>query len=91
VQLLLEAGADPNLPDGESGWTALHRACYFGHLQILSLLLQAGGLLDAVDSKVTVHFLGARRHVKGTTLAPESTDVSPCTCIRGAVQKTATL
>ncbi|KAK9788862.1 hypothetical protein WJX73_003208 [Symbiochloris irregularis] len=42
VKLLLEAGASSNLPDSESGWTALHAAFYFGHLRVAASLFQHG-------------------------------------------------
>lgn len=46
VELLLQAGADPNVPDAESGWTALHRAFHFGHLRIAAALLAANASLS---------------------------------------------
>ena len=42
VQLLLAYHAQLNLQDRESGWTALHRAVYKGHLAIACALTQAG-------------------------------------------------
>lgn len=51
VKRLLEAGADPDARDGESGWSSLHRALHFGHLAVASVLLQAGALLTLEDSK----------------------------------------
>lgn len=38
VRLLLEAGADPTIPGMDSG-SALHVACWFGHLPVVELLL----------------------------------------------------
>lgn len=46
LQLLLDAGADVNMRDWESGWTPLHRSLYFGHIRVSLLLLEAGALLD---------------------------------------------
>jgi ankyrin repeat protein len=42
---LLRAGSDPNEAD-EDGWTAMHAAAAFNHLQIVELLLQAGAAVD---------------------------------------------
>ena len=42
---LLRTGSDPNEADGD-GWTALHAAAVFNHLQIVKLLLQAGAAVD---------------------------------------------
>lgn len=35
-------GVDVNGQDEESGWTALHRALYFGHVRLASMLMAAG-------------------------------------------------
>ncbi|XP_047975718.1 uncharacterized protein LOC125218153 isoform X1 [Salvia hispanica] len=51
VRRLLEAGADPNARDGESGWSSLHRALHFGHLAVACVLLQFGASLTLGDSK----------------------------------------
>ncbi|GAB2296375.1 hypothetical protein Dimus_030496 [Dionaea muscipula] len=51
VKRLIAAGADPNLRDGESGWSSLHRALHFGHLAVASVLLQAGASITLEDSK----------------------------------------
>ncbi len=45
MRFLLGRRADPNAADAESGWTALHRALYAGHLRIALLLLRAGAVL----------------------------------------------
>lgn len=42
VRLLLDVGADPNIPSEEEGLTALTMATFRGHLDIVRLLLQAG-------------------------------------------------
>ncbi|KAJ1265932.1 hypothetical protein BS78_08G111400 [Paspalum vaginatum] len=51
VRRLLDAGADPDARDGESGWSSLHRALHFGHLCIASVLLQFGASLTLEDTK----------------------------------------
>ena len=39
VVILLRSSADHALLDWESGWTALHRALYFGHFRAALLLI----------------------------------------------------
>ncbi|KAF9670228.1 hypothetical protein SADUNF_Sadunf13G0046500 [Salix dunnii] len=51
VKRLLVAGADPDARDGESGWSSLHRALYFGHLAVASILLQSGASITLEDCK----------------------------------------
>ncbi|CAI9760915.1 unnamed protein product [Fraxinus pennsylvanica] len=51
VKRLLEAGADPNARDGESGWSSLHRALHFGHLAVACVLLQSGASITLEDLK----------------------------------------
>ncbi|XP_006657475.1 uncharacterized protein LOC102715316 isoform X2 [Oryza brachyantha] len=51
VRRLLDAGADPDARDGESGWSSLHRALHFGHLCVASVLLQFGASLALEDTK----------------------------------------
>ncbi|GAB4857216.1 hypothetical protein Ancab_015124 [Ancistrocladus abbreviatus] len=51
VKRLLAAGADPDVRDGESGWSSLHRALHFGHLAVASVLLQSGASITLEDSK----------------------------------------
>lgn len=49
MEVLLEAGADPDVPDAESGWTALHRALHWGQLRCAAALLGANASLVAPD------------------------------------------
>lgn len=49
VEALLEAGADPNTRDSESGWSSLHKALYWGHLRLAAMLLAADALPDLPD------------------------------------------
>ncbi|KAF5843258.1 regulator of chromosome condensation 1/beta-lactamase-inhibitor protein II [Dunaliella salina] len=51
IAQLLDAGASANIPDEESGWSALAKALYFGHLRAAMLLLQRGASLDLLDNK----------------------------------------
>lgn len=51
VDLLLSLGASPDVQDGESGWTSLHRACYFGHLGLVVRLLKAKAKVNLEDRK----------------------------------------
>ncbi|MCJ1251357.1 Ankyrin-2 [Trapelia coarctata] len=48
--LLLQHGADPNIPDSVMGWTPLHHACNEGNFDALNLLLEHGGDFYARDS-----------------------------------------
>ena len=45
ARLLLEAGADKDLPDWTGG-TALMRAAFWGHAPVVQLLLEAGAEAD---------------------------------------------
>jgi uncharacterized protein len=47
VGLLLEAGADVNRPDRDSGMTALHVATTHGHIQIIGKLISRGADVSA--------------------------------------------
>jgi hypothetical protein len=49
VIFLLENGADPNIQDAESGWSALHHACFRGCLVVASALLDFGVNHDLRD------------------------------------------
>ena len=49
VEALLEAGADPDAQDSESGWSALHRALHWGQLRIAAALLGANASLALPD------------------------------------------
>ncbi|XP_062189069.1 uncharacterized protein LOC133892363 isoform X2 [Phragmites australis] len=51
LRRLLDAGADPDARDGESGWSSLHRALHFGHLCVAGVLLQFGASLTLEDTK----------------------------------------
>eukprot|EP00051_Salpingoeca_urceolata_P023126 m.388412 g.388412 ORF g.388412 m.388412 type:complete len:1448 (+) comp20068_c0_seq14:459-4802(+) len=47
--LIDEAGVDVDQFDAESGWTALHRACYAGQIQTAVQLVEHGASLEMVD------------------------------------------
>ncbi|XP_003738180.1 inhibitor of Bruton tyrosine kinase [Galendromus occidentalis] len=50
IEWLIDAyGCDPDRVDGESGWSALHRACFFGQLGAVWILLQKGASVDLKD------------------------------------------
>lgn len=49
LEALLAAGADVNLADGEGGWTALHKALFYGNFRSAAVLLSAGADLQAND------------------------------------------
>ncbi|MFT7800384.1 inhibitor of Bruton tyrosine kinase [Arapaima gigas] len=49
--LLENKGADLLLKDKESGWTALHRSAFYGHIHCLLALVKHGGLLTTLDKE----------------------------------------
>lgn len=49
MRALLDAGADVNVPDKESGWTPLHRALYWGNLRAAVMLMNHGASIVATD------------------------------------------
>ncbi|CAK9191892.1 unnamed protein product [Sphagnum troendelagicum] len=51
IRRLLAAGANPDVRDGESGWSSLHRALHFGHLAVAAVLVEAGASLVLEDTK----------------------------------------
>jgi ankyrin repeat protein len=57
---LLLSGSDPDEAD-EDGWTALHAAAVFNHLQIVELLLQAGAAVDTRSHDGFTPLLNAAR------------------------------
>jgi alpha-tubulin suppressor-like RCC1 family protein len=50
----LRYGADLNIRDYESGWTALHRSVYHGNVRASVLLLRAGASIDTDEGKACV-------------------------------------
>ena len=42
VKKLIQAGGDVNEQEGEYGWTPLHRASLYGHVEVITALLAAG-------------------------------------------------
>ncbi|KAG7240618.1 hypothetical protein INR49_026673 [Caranx melampygus] len=52
LEWLLESkNADLMLKDKESGWTALHRSAFYGHIHCLISLVKHGGLLSTQDKE----------------------------------------
>ncbi|XP_076006412.1 inhibitor of Bruton tyrosine kinase isoform X2 [Genypterus blacodes] len=52
LEWLLESkGADMTVKDKESGWTALHRSAFYGHIHCLISLVKRGGVLSAQDKE----------------------------------------
>ncbi|XP_064411625.1 inhibitor of Bruton tyrosine kinase-like isoform X2 [Latimeria chalumnae] len=52
VDWLLEVkGADPSVKDKESGWTALHRSIFYGHIDCAMVLLKHGSGLLVQDKE----------------------------------------
>ena len=55
VQLLLEAGADPNILDNDGfEGSPMHVACKSNNLEILKLLIQFGGRIDLRSNKIRI-------------------------------------
>ena len=55
VQLLLEAGADPNILDNDGfEGSPMHIACKSNNLEILKLLIQFGGKIDLRSNKLRI-------------------------------------
>uniref|UniRef100_A0A7N8YF12 Inhibitor of Bruton agammaglobulinemia tyrosine kinase n=1 Tax=Mastacembelus armatus TaxID=205130 RepID=A0A7N8YF12_9TELE len=52
LEWLVESkSADPMLKDKESGWTALHRSAFYGHIHCLISLVKHGGHLSTQDKE----------------------------------------
>ncbi|KAK5892782.1 hypothetical protein CesoFtcFv8_013134 [Champsocephalus esox] len=49
--LLVSKSADPMVKDKESGWTAVHRSAFYGHIHCLISLVKHGGLLSTQDKE----------------------------------------
>ncbi|XP_071061913.1 inhibitor of Bruton tyrosine kinase isoform X3 [Pseudochaenichthys georgianus] len=49
--LLVSKSADPMAKDKESGWTAVHRSAFYGHIHCLISLVKHGGLLSTQDKE----------------------------------------
>eukprot|EP00927_Polykrikos_kofoidii_P068613 TRINITY_DN63959_c0_g1_i1.p1 TRINITY_DN63959_c0_g1~~TRINITY_DN63959_c0_g1_i1.p1 ORF type:complete len:423 (+),score=70.80 TRINITY_DN63959_c0_g1_i1:118-1269(+) len=51
ARMLINCGASSTTIEQRHGWTALHRASERGHAELVGLLVQAGGSIDAADWK----------------------------------------
>ena len=62
--MLLENGADVNAVD-EGNWTALHRAAWKGHVDVVKVLIQNGADVNALmNDKMTALWIAAiKRHI----------------------------
>ena len=49
LSLLLDAGANPNVPGGDDKYTPLHDAVEAGHVEIVKLLIERGADKNARD------------------------------------------
>ncbi|XP_071390852.1 inhibitor of Bruton tyrosine kinase isoform X1 [Centroberyx affinis] len=49
--LLDSKSADMTVKDKESGWTAVHRSAFYGHIHCLMALVKHGGLLSTQDKE----------------------------------------
>lgn len=65
VRLLINAGADP-APSNRDGYTALHMAAQMGYVEGVTLLLEAGAPLDALEksSKMTPFGIAVEHNIK---------------------------
>lgn len=49
AKILIDAGADLNIPESKYGYTPLMTSVYYGHLEITNYLVQGGANLDVCD------------------------------------------
>lgn len=61
VKLLLDAGADPSIPDNQSR-TALHLACQIGNKDIIRLLWEKGAELNGTDKEGSTPLIYAAKY-----------------------------
>ena len=47
VRLLLDAGANPNIPGGDENYTPLHEAVEVGSIDIVEILVERGANKEA--------------------------------------------
>ncbi|WP_188153322.1 ankyrin repeat domain-containing protein [Wolbachia endosymbiont of Pentalonia nigronervosa] len=70
VKELIEKGADINIESNkkcESGWTLLHIATYYNHLNVVQYLVEKGANFNAKDSSyygyIPMHYAAERGHL----------------------------
>ena len=65
AQYLLNSGADPEATDAKYGSTALHTASFNGHLEVATVLLDAGANVDARNKNelTPLHYAASNGHV----------------------------
>ena len=66
--LLTDRNADATLKDVESGWTALHRAAFYGQLAAFRLLVQVRNQAKDLRSEVTCYIVIASNLTSGSFL-----------------------
>lgn len=78
---LLDEGANPNMRDRQSGWTALHHAAYGGQPEVARLLLDAGAKTELKDNQ---GFTPLHWAVYESMLLPGSVETAKLLIARGA-------
>ena len=61
ANMLMQAGANVNLADG-SGWTPLHWAAYYGHVDVVQALMSSGADISFENDEGHTPLYVARRH-----------------------------
>ena len=62
VSLLIDLGSDPNQPDGPDGRVALHEAAWFGEMDIIKMLIDAGADTDIREKAHNASPIGFADH-----------------------------
>ena len=77
ARVLLELGADPNRPDGESGRVLLHEAAWFNSRAVVECLLAAGARCDIREGTHHATPVGFANHAGHVELRDLLLDHSP--------------
>ena len=62
VSLLIDLGSDPNQPDGSDGRVALHEAAWFGEMDVIKILIDAGADTDIREKAHNASPIGFADH-----------------------------